>query len=84
MAEDPVTQLADRLKALADPPRLRLLKLLQCDAYCVCELGELPGMHQPSERSWGRNSHRLAALPPCCGSIPWSSVARASVGKQLW
>ncbi|MBE3557516.1 MAG: winged helix-turn-helix transcriptional regulator [Firmicutes bacterium] len=47
-ALDPVVFLSDRLKALADPTRLRLLKLLSVDTFCVCELGELLEIHQPA------------------------------------
>src|SRR5215469_4724611 len=42
--------LADRLKALADPTRLRMLDLLvdQPEALCVCEITNQFDLHQPT------------------------------------
>jgi ArsR family transcriptional regulator len=42
--------LADRLKALADPTRLRMLNLLaeQSEALCVCEITNQFTLHQPT------------------------------------
>jgi ArsR family transcriptional regulator len=42
--------LADRLKALADPTRLRILDLLvvQPDALCVCDITSQFDQHQPT------------------------------------
>src|SRR5215469_2057594 len=41
---------ADRLKALADPTRLRMLDLLvgQPEALCVCEITNQFDLHQPT------------------------------------
>lgn len=53
------TLLAHRLKALADPARLRLLSLiLACgdDGGCVCDLTEPVGLSQPTV------SHHLKVL----------------------
>lgn len=43
-------RLADRLKALADPTRLRLLDLLarQAEPLCVCDLTTQFAQHQPT------------------------------------
>ena len=43
-------ELADRLKALADPTRLRMLDLLaeQSEALCVCEITSQFDLHQPT------------------------------------
>lgn len=42
--------LADRLKAVADPTRLRMLELLarQSSALCVCEITDQFTLHQPT------------------------------------
>ena len=46
---DDATRLADRLKALADPTRLRLLSLvMSCDSACICDLTEPVGLSQPT------------------------------------
>ncbi len=36
------------LKALSDPNRMRIMKMLQQREMCVCELAELLGISQPS------------------------------------
>lgn len=42
-------QLAERLKALADPMRLQLLSLVMaCDSACICDLTEPVGLSQPT------------------------------------
>lgn len=41
-------RLADTLKALADPTRLRVLALLHIRDCCVCELVPLFGISQPA------------------------------------
>lgn len=56
---DEASQLADRLKVLADPSRLRLLSVLfNCDEFeaCVCDVTEPMGLTQPTV------SHHLKAL----------------------
>lgn len=42
--------LADRLKAVADPTRLRMLEMLahQSSALCVCEITDQFTLHQPT------------------------------------
>lgn len=53
-AQPPLTsadavQLADRLKALADPMRLQLLSLVMaCDTACICDLTDPVGLSQPT------------------------------------
>ena len=44
------TALAERLKALADPTRLRMLELLagQPEALCVCDITSQFDLHQPT------------------------------------
>lgn len=42
-----VTALVERLKALADMTRLKILKLLLDKEYCVCELAEIIAISQP-------------------------------------
>lgn len=55
-----VESLADRLQALSDPVRLRLMKMLPCgDApceVCVCDLAKQLGVSQPNA------SHHLKVL----------------------
>jgi ArsR family transcriptional regulator, arsenate/arsenite/antimonite-responsive transcriptional repressor len=42
-------RLAEQLKALADPTRLRLLSLVMaCDSACICDLTEPVGLSQPT------------------------------------
>lgn len=36
------------MKALSEPNRVRILKLLQCKSICVCELQVLLGISQPT------------------------------------
>lgn len=40
--------LADTLKALADPTRLRIVSLLNLRDFCVCELVPVFGISQPA------------------------------------
>lgn len=42
-----ILTLVDRLKALGDVTRLKILKLVSHQEYCVCELAEIIGMSQP-------------------------------------
>ena len=55
-----VESLADRLHALSDPVRLRLMKLLPCGEapceVCVCDLAKQLGVSQPNA------SHHLKVL----------------------
>jgi ArsR family transcriptional regulator len=41
-------QLADSLKALADPTRLKMLALLRLRDFCVCEFVPVFGISQPA------------------------------------
>lgn len=41
-------RLADALKALGDPTRLKIVALLQMRDFCVCELVPIFGISQPS------------------------------------
>ena len=41
-------QLTKVLKVLADNNRLRILKLLESNKFCVCELASILGITQPS------------------------------------
>lgn len=36
------------MKALSDPNRVKIIKLLQCKNLCVCELREILGISQPT------------------------------------
>ena len=59
LAEDEARRLAQALKAIADPARLRLLSLLQAQEggeACVCHLTEPLGLSQPTV------SHHLKVL----------------------
>lgn len=58
LAEDEAQRLAQALKAIADPARLRLLSLIQGqpDGACVCHLTEPLGLSQPTV------SHHLKVL----------------------
>jgi ArsR family transcriptional regulator, arsenate/arsenite/antimonite-responsive transcriptional repressor len=55
-----VESLADRLQALSDPVRLRLMQMLPCGEapceICVCDLAEQLGVSQPNA------SHHLKVL----------------------
>ena len=55
-----VQTLADRLQALSDPVRLRLMRMLPCGdgpcEMCVCDLAEQLGVSQPNA------SHHLKVL----------------------
>ena len=75
-AED-ATPLARRLKALADPARLRLLSLVAAHEggeACVCDLIEPIGLSQPtvSHHLKGRHAEGGCSVPPPqspCGSL---------------
>jgi ArsR family transcriptional regulator len=59
LAEDEAQRLAQALKAIADPARLRLLSLIQAQPEgeaCVCHLTEPLGLSQPTV------SHHLKVL----------------------
>jgi ArsR family transcriptional regulator, arsenate/arsenite/antimonite-responsive transcriptional repressor len=59
LGEDDAQQLAQALKAIADPARLRLLSLIQAQPggeACVCHLTEPLGLSQPTV------SHHLKVL----------------------
>ncbi len=36
------------MKALSDPSRVKILKILQCKGLCVCEIKALLGLAQPT------------------------------------
>lgn len=36
------------MKALSDPNRVRILKMLQCKTLCVCEIQAILGLAQPT------------------------------------
>jgi ArsR family transcriptional regulator len=68
-------QLAVRLKALADPVRLRLVSLLACSEsgeICACDLPALLGRKQPTI------SHHLKVLTEA------GLVEREQRGKWAW
>ena len=77
------TTLADRLRALADPTRLRILDLLiqQGDALCVCDITAQFDLHQPTI------SHHLRILREA-GLIHgdrrgvWSYYAATEAGRR--
>lgn len=62
LAAPEATTLAERLKTLADPTRLRMLDLLanQSEALCVCNITEQFPIHQPTI------SHHLRLLRDAC------------------
>jgi ArsR family transcriptional regulator len=76
--------LAERLKAIADPTRLRMLELLvqQPTALCVCEITDEFTLHQPTI------SHHLRLLREA-GLIAgekrgtWSYYWATDVGKRV-
>ncbi|MCP3991819.1 MAG: helix-turn-helix transcriptional regulator [Actinomycetia bacterium] len=73
--EDQATQLATRLKALADPVRIRLVSLLACSdvgELCACDLPEIVGRSQPTV------SHHLKILAAA------GIVEREQRGKWAW
>lgn len=57
LGPDEAAALADALKALADPARLRLVSIISsCGEACVCDLQESLGLSQPTI------SHHLKVL----------------------
>ena len=73
--EDQATALAARLKALADPVRLRLVSLLACaesGEICACDLPALLGRKQPTI------SHHLKLLADA------KLIEREQRGKWAW
>lgn len=76
-------RLADRLKALADPTRLRMLELLatQDGSLCVCDLTDQFPLHQPTI------SHHLrllreAGLVECEKRGVWAYYWATEEGKR--
>ncbi len=73
--EDQATQLATRLKALADPIRIRLVSLLACSEggeLCACDLPQIVGRSQPTV------SHHLKLLTVA------GIIDREQRGKWAW
>ncbi|MEM8922735.1 MAG: metalloregulator ArsR/SmtB family transcription factor [Actinomycetota bacterium] len=75
IAEEQATVLAARLKALADPIRLRLVSLVACaesGEVCACDLPEILGRSQPTV------SHHLKLL------VEAQIFDREQRGKWAW
>lgn len=73
--EDAATELADALKVLADPARLRLLSLIAAGEggeACACDLVE------PLERSQPTVSHHLSVL------VDAGFLTREKRGRWAW
>ena len=83
LAAPEATSLAERLKTLADPIRLRMLDLLagQSEALCVCHITEQFPIHQPTI------SHHLrllreAGLVDCEKRGVWAYYWATDEGKR--
>ena len=83
LAAPEATTLAERLKTLADPIRLRVLDLLasQGEALCVCHITEQFSIHQPTI------SHHLrllreAGLVDCEKRGVWAYYWATEEGKR--
>lgn len=75
LAEEDATELADLLKALADPTRLRLLSLITATTQgeaCVCDLVDPVGRSQPTV------SHHLGVL------VDAGILQREKRGRWAW
>ncbi|HSL59200.1 MAG TPA: metalloregulator ArsR/SmtB family transcription factor [Acidimicrobiales bacterium] len=73
--EDDATELADLLKALADPARLRLVSMVAASPtgeICACDLPEPLGRSQPTV------SHHLSQL------VKAGILEREQRGKWAW
>jgi ArsR family transcriptional regulator, arsenate/arsenite/antimonite-responsive transcriptional repressor len=73
--EEQATELADLLKALADPVRLRLVSILataESGEVCACDLPALVGRSQPTV------SHHLSLL------VKAGVLSREQRGKWAW
>ena len=46
--EDHIQEMADLLKNLSDPTRIKLINALACSELCVCDLGAVLNMNQPA------------------------------------
>ena len=64
-SEQLLERIADRLKAMADPMRLRILHVLQDGERCVTDILGTSAGARPTSRSTSR----------CCAASGWSSVA---------
>jgi ArsR family transcriptional regulator, arsenate/arsenite/antimonite-responsive transcriptional repressor len=83
LATDQTTKLADQMKALADPTRIRMLDLLvqQAEPLCVCDITNQFDQHQPTI------SHHLrilrdAGLVDCEKRGVWAYYWATTMGKQ--
>lgn len=75
IGEDDATELADLLKALADPARLRLVSLIAASPageVCACDLAEPLGRSQPTV------SHHLGQL------VKAGVLRREQRGRWAW
>lgn len=75
LSESDAVQLADALKALADPVRLRLVSLIaasSCGEACACDLTS------PTGRSQATVSHHLSQL------VKAGIIEREQRGKWAW
>jgi ArsR family transcriptional regulator len=75
LSEDAAVELADALKVLADPARLRLLSLVaasETGEACACDLVE------PLERSQPTVSHHLSML------VEAGFLSREKRGRWAW
>jgi ArsR family transcriptional regulator len=75
LSEEQAGQLSLRLKALADPVRVRLVSLLACDEdgeLCACDFPQLLGRKQPTI------SHHLKLLTEA------GLIDREQRGKWAW
>jgi len=75
LTEPEASELARRLKALADPTRLRLLSIIAAHEgaeACVCDLTELSDVSQPTV------SHHMSVL------VDAGLVTREKRGKWAW
>ena len=83
LTQTEATTLAERLKTLADPTRLRMLDLLaqQAESLCVCHITEQFPIHQPTI------SHHLrllreAGFVDCAKRGVWAYYWATESGKQ--
>ena len=73
LSEDEAVELADVLKAMADPARLRLLSIIAANGEaCACDLAEPLGRSQPTV------SHHLTQL------VRAGLITREQRGKWAW
>jgi len=86
----PLTQAACMAQVLSSPTRLKLIKLVEVEELCVCELAEVLGISQPAVsqhlsklRQAGLVSERRAGQMALYSAAAMDVLVQAAIGPAL-